>query len=142
MTRYIQGSDRSQVTLLPECLDDYIDEDNGIGTLFDERPASRQYKNQPALSGLQHATGHEYSRNHRNAQCNETDEGLTPLYSFIYQSRITQKGVPNATDPTLRHANSKCGRNMAVPLQSMRHGNFEVCVSAGRNLLLPDTVAA
>jgi transposase len=28
MTRYIQGSERSQVTLLPECLDDYIDEDN------------------------------------------------------------------------------------------------------------------
>ena len=30
MTRYIQGSDRSQVTLLPECLDDYIDEDNPV----------------------------------------------------------------------------------------------------------------
>ncbi len=30
MTRYIHGSDRSQVTLLPECLDDYIDEDNPV----------------------------------------------------------------------------------------------------------------
>ena len=30
MTRYIQGSDRSQVTLLPECLDDYIGEDNPV----------------------------------------------------------------------------------------------------------------
>ena len=30
MTRYIEGSDRSQVTLLPECLDDYIDEDNPV----------------------------------------------------------------------------------------------------------------
>ena len=30
MTRYIPGSDRSQVTLLPECLDDYIDEDNPV----------------------------------------------------------------------------------------------------------------
>ncbi|WP_068835685.1 IS1182 family transposase [Polaromonas jejuensis] len=30
MTRYIQGSDRSQVTLLPECLDDFIAEDNTV----------------------------------------------------------------------------------------------------------------
>lgn len=30
MTRYIQGSDRSQVTLLPECLDDFIGEDNPV----------------------------------------------------------------------------------------------------------------
>ena len=28
MTRYIQGSDRSQVTLLPECLDDFVAQDN------------------------------------------------------------------------------------------------------------------
>ena len=30
MTRYIQGSDRSQVTLLPECLEDFIAEDNTV----------------------------------------------------------------------------------------------------------------
>ena len=30
MTRFIQGSDRSQVTLLPECLDDFIAEDNTV----------------------------------------------------------------------------------------------------------------
>ncbi len=30
MKRYIQGEGRSQVTLLPECLDDYITEDNPI----------------------------------------------------------------------------------------------------------------
>lgn len=28
MKRYIQGEERSQVTLLAECLDDYIAEDN------------------------------------------------------------------------------------------------------------------
>lgn len=28
MARYVEGSDRDQVTLLPECLDDYIAEDN------------------------------------------------------------------------------------------------------------------
>lgn len=28
MALYVEGSDRSQVTLLPECLDDYIAEDN------------------------------------------------------------------------------------------------------------------
>lgn len=28
MTRFIEGVDRSQVTLLPECLDDYVDGDN------------------------------------------------------------------------------------------------------------------
>lgn len=30
MKRFIEGRDRSQVTLLPECLDDYIAEDNPI----------------------------------------------------------------------------------------------------------------
>lgn len=30
MSRYITGQDRQQVTLLPECLDDFIGEDNPI----------------------------------------------------------------------------------------------------------------
>ena len=30
MTRFIEGQDRHQVTLLPECLDDYIDEGNPV----------------------------------------------------------------------------------------------------------------
>jgi transposase/ribosome-associated translation inhibitor RaiA len=30
MKRFIQGEDRNQVTLLPECLDDYISEDNPV----------------------------------------------------------------------------------------------------------------
>jgi len=30
MKRFIEGEDRSQVTLLPECLDDYIAEDNAV----------------------------------------------------------------------------------------------------------------
>lgn len=30
MARYVEGSDRQQVTLLPECLDDYIPEDNPV----------------------------------------------------------------------------------------------------------------
>jgi transposase len=30
MARYVEGSDRKQVTLLPECLDDYIAEDNPV----------------------------------------------------------------------------------------------------------------
>jgi transposase len=30
MPRFVQGSDRDQVTLLPECLDDYIAEDNPV----------------------------------------------------------------------------------------------------------------
>src|SRR4030088_295863 len=30
MKRFIQGADRSQVTLLPECLDDYLAEDNPV----------------------------------------------------------------------------------------------------------------
>src|SRR5438552_19215179 len=30
MKRFIKGEDRSQVTLLPECLDDYIGEDNPV----------------------------------------------------------------------------------------------------------------
>ncbi len=30
MARYVEGVDRQQVTLLPECLDDYIAEDNTV----------------------------------------------------------------------------------------------------------------
>jgi len=30
MKRFIEGDDRSQVTLLPECLDDFIAEDNTV----------------------------------------------------------------------------------------------------------------
>ena len=30
MKRFIEGEDRHQVTLLPECLDDYIGEDNPV----------------------------------------------------------------------------------------------------------------
>lgn len=30
MKRFIEGEDRKQITLLPECLDDYIAEDNPI----------------------------------------------------------------------------------------------------------------
>jgi len=32
MRRFIEGEDRSQVTLLPECLDDFIAEDNTVRT--------------------------------------------------------------------------------------------------------------
>jgi hypothetical protein len=28
MARFVEGEDRSQVALLPECLDDFVDEDN------------------------------------------------------------------------------------------------------------------
>lgn len=30
MKRFIEGADRYQVTLLPECLDDYVGEDNPV----------------------------------------------------------------------------------------------------------------
>lgn len=30
MSRFIEGQDRHQVTLLPECLDDFIGEDNPV----------------------------------------------------------------------------------------------------------------
>jgi transposase len=30
MKRFIEGEERSQITLLPECPDDYIEEDNPI----------------------------------------------------------------------------------------------------------------
>ena len=30
MKRFIEGEDRTQVTLLPECLDDYVDQDNPV----------------------------------------------------------------------------------------------------------------
>ena len=30
MKRFIEGADRSQTTLLPECLDDWVDENNPV----------------------------------------------------------------------------------------------------------------
>ena len=30
MRRFVEGADRGQSTLLPECLDDWIDEDNPV----------------------------------------------------------------------------------------------------------------
>jgi transposase len=30
MKRFIEGEDRAQITLLPECLDDYVAEDNPV----------------------------------------------------------------------------------------------------------------
>jgi transposase len=30
MGRFVEGSDRNQTTLFPECLDDWIDEDNPV----------------------------------------------------------------------------------------------------------------
>ena len=30
MKRFVQGADRGQATLLPECLEDWIDEDNPV----------------------------------------------------------------------------------------------------------------
>ena len=30
MSRFVEGQDRSQVTLIPECLDDFIAEDNPV----------------------------------------------------------------------------------------------------------------
>ena len=30
MKRFIEGEDRNQVTMLPECLDDYVDQDNPV----------------------------------------------------------------------------------------------------------------
>jgi transposase len=30
MKRFIEGEDRTQVTLLPDCLDDYVAEDNPV----------------------------------------------------------------------------------------------------------------
>ncbi len=30
MSRFVEGQDRNQVTLLPECLDDYVGEDNMV----------------------------------------------------------------------------------------------------------------
>ncbi len=50
MKRFIEGQDRSQVTLLPECLDDYIGEDNPVRVVdafVDDRmdaPAQRDHK--------------------------------------------------------------------------------------------------
>ena len=41
MGRYVEGSDRRHVTLLSECLDDYIGEDNPVRIVeaFVEEPA-------------------------------------------------------------------------------------------------------
>lgn len=41
IARYVEGSDRQQVTLLPECLDDYIAEDNPVRVVDAFRSAAK-----------------------------------------------------------------------------------------------------
>ena len=38
MKRFIEGEDRSQSTLLPECLDDYVADDNPVLSLLTAWP--------------------------------------------------------------------------------------------------------
>jgi hypothetical protein len=33
MKRFVEGEDRRQATLLPDCLDEYVTEDNPVGLL-------------------------------------------------------------------------------------------------------------
>ena len=42
MKRFIEGEDRSQVALLPECLDDYIAEDNPLAAADQDDEIERQ----------------------------------------------------------------------------------------------------
>ena len=57
MKRFIEGQDRSQVTLLPECLDDYIGEDNPVRVVdafvdeLDLRELWASKARQPAATG-------------------------------------------------------------------------------------------
>ena len=57
MKRFIEGEERSQVTLLPECLDDYIAEDNPVRVVdvfVDELESARSSASrarEPAATG-------------------------------------------------------------------------------------------
>jgi hypothetical protein len=43
MKGFVQGADRQQTTLLPECLDDWVDESNPVAT--SEQFISRAFRN-------------------------------------------------------------------------------------------------
>ncbi len=52
MSRFVQGADRQQQTLLPECLDDYVAEDNPVRVVDDLSVAERLWR-RPDHTGLQ-----------------------------------------------------------------------------------------
>jgi hypothetical protein len=53
MGRYVEGRDRQQVTLLPECLEDYIAEENPVRVVeaFVEEPRSAGTRLSPSDTG-------------------------------------------------------------------------------------------
>jgi hypothetical protein len=40
MRRFVEGADRDQSTLFPECLEDWIDEDNPVRVSWGSKPPS------------------------------------------------------------------------------------------------------
>src|SRR5215469_15068637 len=73
MKRFVEGADRGQSTLFPECLEDWICEDNGGNSLSDEAPTEGRDRDGLARARLQSHARHEY---HRRSTAPGGDEGI------------------------------------------------------------------
>ena len=52
MTRFVEGEDRRQDTLLPECLDDYVAPDSSVGSVANPKYRRFQHHSGIHLSAL------------------------------------------------------------------------------------------
>ena len=65
MSRFIKGESRSQITLFPEAVDEYIEEDTG----------TRQYGDESACACLQYEASHQ---NSGGQAANRGNTGVSP----------------------------------------------------------------
>jgi hypothetical protein len=52
MKRFVEGADRGQSTMLPECLDDWIDESNDLSRDDRKRTRRQRASNLPVTSAV------------------------------------------------------------------------------------------
>ena len=85
MKRFIEGEERSQVTLLPECLDDYISEDNPIRVV------------DVFVDELQlHKLGFEGAEPAATGRPSYHPAVLLKIYIYGYLNRVQSESTPGA----------------------------------------------
>ena len=94
MKRFIEGEERSQITLLPECLDDYIAEDNPV-RVVDVFVDELQGRSSWALEGAQPAATGRPSYH---------PAVLLKLYIYGYLNQVPVEPTPGARSAAQRRA--------------------------------------
>lgn len=93
MSRYIEGQDRQQATLLPECLDDFIAEDNAVRIV-------EAFVNELDLAGL----GFNGARPAQTGRPGYHPAILLKIYIYGYLNRV----------PSSRRLERECQRNVEL----------------------------